>query len=145
MIQVASQGAHDARLSFQVGIAEDLPYPDGSFDLVVTTTSFDHWSDQQKGLTECRRVLTAGGRLVLVDQFSNRLLPTMALSRRGKARTKKRAGRLLAAAGFSGVAWHDLYATIIKASDGGGGGLRARRPSARSGSVRACEHLEVVT
>jgi len=116
MIQAAGEGADDARLSFLVGVAEELPYPDESFDLVVSTTSFDHWSDQQKGLTECRRVLTAGGHLVLVDQFSNWLFPTMAVSRRGKARTKKRAGHLLATAGFSGVAWHDLYATIIKAA-----------------------------
>jgi hypothetical protein len=40
----------------------------------------------------------------------------MAVSRRGKARTKNRAGHLLAAAGFSDVAWHDVYATIIKAA-----------------------------
>jgi ubiquinone/menaquinone biosynthesis C-methylase UbiE len=42
----------------------------GSFDLVVSVTSFDHWSDQQAGLAECHRVLVPGGRLVLVDQFS---------------------------------------------------------------------------
>lgn len=115
MIEVAKDGADDARLDFLVGVAEQLPYPDGSFDLVVSTTSFDHWSDQQKGLVECRRVLTDGGQLVLVDQFSNWLLPTLIVSRRGKARTKKRAGRLLATAGFQSVVWHDLYATIIKA------------------------------
>ncbi len=40
----------------------------------------------------------------------------MAVSRRGKARTKNRAGHLLAATGFSDVAWHDVYATIIKAA-----------------------------
>ena len=116
MILVAQKSADDARLSFLAGVAEELPYPDESFDLVVSTTSFDHWSDQQKGLAECRRVVTAGGHLVLVDQFSNWLFPTMVVSRRGKARTKKRAGQLLATAGFSGVAWHDLYATIIKAA-----------------------------
>ena len=116
MIDVAEDGADDARLSFQVGVAEQLPYPGASFDLVVSTTSFDHWSDQQEGLTECRRVLTNGGRLVLVDQFSNWLLPTLAVSRRGKARTKRRADRLLAVAGFQGIVWHDLYASIIKAA-----------------------------
>lgn len=115
MIEAAEGGTGDARLSFQVGVAEHLPYPDESFDLVVSTTSFDHWSDQQKGLQECRRVLTTGGRLVLVDQFSNWLLPTLAVSRRGKARTKGRADRLLTVAGFHAVAWHDLYASIIKA------------------------------
>lgn len=115
MIEVAQDGADDPRLSFRVGVAEALPYPDESFDLVVSTTSFDHWSDQQKGLMECRRILTPGGQLVLVDQFSNWLLPTLAVNRRGKARTKKRAGRLLDTAGFRSVAWHDLYTSIIKA------------------------------
>lgn len=115
MIEVAERGADDARVNFLVGVAEQLPYPDGSFELVVSSTSFDHWSDQQKGLVECRRVLTGGGQLVLVDQFSNWLLPTLIVSRRGKARTKKRAGRLLTTAGFKSVLWHDLYATIIKA------------------------------
>ena len=69
MILAAQKSADDARLSFLAGVAEELPYPDESFDLVVSTTSFDHWSDQQKGLAECRRVVTAGGHLVLVDQF----------------------------------------------------------------------------
>ena len=115
MIEAAEGGTDDIRLNFRVGVAEQLPYPDESFDLVVSTTSFDHWSDQQKGLQECRRVLRTGGHLVLVDQFSNWLLPTLALSRRGKARTQGRANRLLAAAGFDPVAWHGLYASIIKA------------------------------
>jgi ubiquinone/menaquinone biosynthesis C-methylase UbiE len=115
MIQQAEGGTDDARLGFRVGVAEDLPYPDESFDLVVSSTSFDHWSDQQTGLQECRRVLSGGGHLVLVDQFSNWLLPTLAMSRRGKARTKRRADRLLAAAGFHEIVWHDLYASIIKA------------------------------
>ena len=70
MIEVSTESAHDDRLSFSVGVAEQLPYPDGTFDLVVSSTSFDHWSDQQTGLRECARVLRPGGRLVLVDQFS---------------------------------------------------------------------------
>ena len=35
-------------------------------------------------------------------------------ARRGKARTRSRASRLLSAAGFTSLAWHDVYA-IIKA------------------------------
>jgi SAM-dependent methyltransferase len=115
MIEVAAASADDDRLRFSTAVAEHLPYPDGTFDLVVSTTSFDHWSDQQEGLRECARVLQPGGHLVLVDQFSLLLVPTMLVSRRGKARSKRRAGRLLGAAGFRSVAWHDLYAVIIKA------------------------------
>ncbi|OBI48747.1 class I SAM-dependent methyltransferase [Mycobacterium sp. E787] len=115
MIATASAFAGDDRLSFAVGVAERLGYPDESFDLVVSTTSFDHWTDQQAGLAECARVLRPGGHLVLVDQFSWWLLPTLATSRRGKARTRGRATALLRRAGFTAPHWHRLYAVIINA------------------------------
>ncbi len=115
MITTASALAGDDRLSFAVGVAERLGYPDGTFGLVVSTTSFDHWTDQQAGLAECARVLRPGGRLVLVDQFSWWLLPTLATSRRGRARTRGRATRLLRRAGFASPRWHRLYAVIINA------------------------------
>jgi SAM-dependent methyltransferase len=74
--------------AFSVGVAEHLPYPEETLDLVVITTSFDDWSDQLAGLRECARVLAPGGRLVLADQFSLWLAPTLVVGRRGKARTK---------------------------------------------------------
>jgi len=115
MIETAQQTADDRRLRFTVGAAERLPYPDHHFALVVSTTSFDHWADQRAGLGECARVLAPGGHLVLADLFSPLLLPTLLAGRRGKARTRRRASQALSAAGFQDVAWHDLYALIIKA------------------------------
>ena len=115
MIKAATASACDQRLRFSIGVAEKMPYPDGTFELVVSTTSFDHWSDQQAGLSECARVLGPGGHLILADQFSTWLVPTLIIGRRGKARTKRRANRLLAAAGFRSLVWHELYAVIIKA------------------------------
>jgi hypothetical protein len=53
-----------------------------------------------------------GGRLILVDLFSHWLVPTLIGSRRGKARTRRRASQLLSAAGFTSIVWHDLYAVI---------------------------------
>jgi len=114
MIATATDAGHDERIRLAVGVAEALPYPDGSFDLVVSTTSFDHWADQLAGLRQCARVLVPGGRLVLVDQLSPLLLPTL-VWRRGKARTPRRAERLLRAAGFESLAWHRVYAGIINA------------------------------
>ena len=116
MIKVAAASAADERLRFSVGAAERLPFGNGSFDLVVSVTSFDHWSDQQAGLAECHRVLVPGGHLILVDQFSGWLVPTLLFSRSGKARTRRRANRLLDAAGFGPVAWHRVYAVIINAA-----------------------------
>jgi ubiquinone/menaquinone biosynthesis C-methylase UbiE len=115
MIELATTTRSDERTRFTRGIAERLPFPDGTFDLVVSTTSFDHWSEQQVGLRECARVLGPSGHLVLVDQFSLWLAPTVLLGRRGKARTRRRATTQLEAAGFRSLTWHDVYAVIIKA------------------------------
>jgi hypothetical protein len=43
------------------------------------------------------------------------LMPTLIASRRHKARTKRRATRLLQAAGFRAVQWHDVETVIIRA------------------------------
>jgi ubiquinone/menaquinone biosynthesis C-methylase UbiE len=116
MVETAERLTDDERLTFVTGVAEHLPYTDASMDLVVSSTSFDHWSDQGAGLAECARVLRPGGRLVLVDQFSRLLIPTLAVSRRGKARTRSRAGGLLLGAGFDRPEWHTVYAVIINAA-----------------------------
>jgi ubiquinone/menaquinone biosynthesis C-methylase UbiE len=115
MIGAARAAATDGRLRWLEGTAEELPFPGGSFDLVVSTTSFDHWADQQAGLAQCARVLAPGGWLVLADLFSAVLVPTLIASRRHKARTKRRATRLLAAAGFQAIQWHDIETVIIRA------------------------------
>jgi len=115
MIGAARGKATDDRLRFAVGTAERLPWPAASFDLVVSTTSFDHWADQRAGLAQCARVLAPGGYIVLADLFSVLLLPTLLGERRGKARTKRRATQLVAAAGLHSPHWHRLYAVIIQA------------------------------
>jgi ubiquinone/menaquinone biosynthesis C-methylase UbiE len=122
MIAAASAFDSDDRMAFTVGVAEELGYADDTFDLIVSTTSFDHWDDQLVGLVECARVLRPGGHLVLVDQFSRWLLPTVATSRRGKARTKGRATNLVLRAGLESPRWHRLYALIIN-------GVTATKPA----------------
>jgi ubiquinone/menaquinone biosynthesis C-methylase UbiE len=114
MIEVARSASSDERLSFMRGTAERLPADEGAYDLVVSTTSFDHWADQAAGTGECARALAPGGVLVLTDQFSNLLRPTMLGSRRGKARTRSRATRLITDAGLRDPQWHRCYAVIIQ-------------------------------
>ncbi len=114
MVAVARAQQSDPRLTYAQGRAEHLPFAGGSFDLLVSTTSFDHWEDQAAGLAECRRVLAPGGRLVLTDLFSLALLPTLVGPRAGRARTPLRATKLLAATGFRSVTWHRHYAAIIR-------------------------------
>jgi ubiquinone/menaquinone biosynthesis C-methylase UbiE len=116
MLRTAAAAADiDPRISFRGGVAEDLPFPDDEFDLLVSTTSFDHWANQSRGLAECARVLRPGAPLVLCDLFSPLLVPTLWLGHRGKARTKTRASALLTAAGFSSLTWHPalLIKTVV--------------------------------
>ena len=113
MVEVAGRLADDERLAFALGTAERLPFPDSAFDLVISTTSFDHWADQAAGIAECGRVLAPGAYLVLTDLFSAWLAPTLTGGRRAKARTRSRATRLLTAAGLREPRWHHGYALII--------------------------------
>lgn len=56
-----------SRIRFQQATAENLPFRDSQFDLVFSTMTFHHWTDQQKGIAEVARVLTPGGRWLLAD------------------------------------------------------------------------------
>ncbi len=47
--------------------AERIPLEDASQDLVTTTMSFHHWSQQRQGVQEALRVLRPGGYFILAD------------------------------------------------------------------------------
>ena len=55
---------------FEQGDAENLPYPNGSFDLVISRYSAHHWSDLGVALREVRRVLKPGGVAAFIDVLS---------------------------------------------------------------------------
>ena len=57
----------ERRPSFLVGDVASLPFPDGSFDLVVSTMSMHHWADPTAGLAEIGRVLRSGTRALVWD------------------------------------------------------------------------------
>lgn len=123
MIEMARMRASEdsnngSRLSFEQGMAEQLPFPDASFDLVVSAVSFHHWADQAAGLAECHRVLSPGGRLVLTDLLWLGLVPAMFRGRqhRRRARTRGEIEQLLRDAGFAPPQWHRLYALIISSA-----------------------------
>jgi SAM-dependent methyltransferase len=55
------------RPTFVVGGVAALPFPEGSFELVVSTLSMHHWADPAAGLAEIARVLRPGGRALVWD------------------------------------------------------------------------------
>lgn len=71
MIRAAERKAADERLdiSYQVGLIEDIPFPDDRFDVVLSSLMLHHLPKDLKrqGVAEISRVLKPGGRLVAVD------------------------------------------------------------------------------
>ena len=69
MVKLAREVNHEAiqqnRLEIREGDAGSLPYPDGIFTCAVTTGVFGFISNPLQVLSEIRRVLAPGGRLVL--------------------------------------------------------------------------------
>lgn len=51
----------------RVGSAEDIPFEDGRFSVVVNVSSFHHWADREAGLREVLRVLAPGGKLHITE------------------------------------------------------------------------------
>jgi SAM-dependent methyltransferase len=49
----------------KLGAGEELPYDDGTFDLVTAFDVVEHMDDDLAGLREMRRVLRPGGRVLL--------------------------------------------------------------------------------
>jgi len=52
---------------FKLASAEALPFPDQTADIVLSSLSFHHWANQEKGLQEIARVLRPGGFFCLAD------------------------------------------------------------------------------
>ena len=55
---------------FVSGSAEEIPFPDGAFSLVVSRHAPHHFHGLHKFLSEVKRVLKPGGRFVVADQVS---------------------------------------------------------------------------
>ena len=54
-------------VNFKIASAESLPFPDQTADIILSSLSFHHWVDPQKGFQEIARVLCPGGWFCLAD------------------------------------------------------------------------------
>lgn len=71
MIAVAREKAqrNELRAIFEVGLIEQLPFPDAMFDVVISRLVIHHLPDELKrrGFAEFFRVLKPGGRIFMAD------------------------------------------------------------------------------
>ncbi len=63
----AAAAGVDDRVRFHVGDAEQLPFPDGAFDVVISECAFCTFPDKPTAAAEFARVLAPGGRVGLTD------------------------------------------------------------------------------
>ena len=75
MIKKARKNMREAGLfgfvTIKEGNASNLPFPDKSFDLIVSTGSIHHWKQPQRSFNEIHRVLTDGGYALMYDLVSD--------------------------------------------------------------------------
>ncbi|MBM3131376.1 MAG: class I SAM-dependent methyltransferase [Chloroflexi bacterium] len=57
-----------ANVDFRIADVHQLPFRDASFDLITCRRAAHHFSDLARALAEMRRVLCAGGRIVIDDR-----------------------------------------------------------------------------
>ena len=80
MLDVASARTSSPNLSFRQADALDLPFADGSFDLVVCQFGIMFYPDKVKGNAEARRVLRDGGHYLIAvwDRIERNPLSSLA-------------------------------------------------------------------
>jgi ubiquinone/menaquinone biosynthesis C-methylase UbiE len=68
-VELAQKNAAEAGVTaqFRVGNASEMPFADGSFDLLLCRAAFKNFSEPEKALREMRRVLRPGGTGVIID------------------------------------------------------------------------------
>ena len=106
MIAIAKQSYPD--LQFQEGDAEDLPFADGSFDVVVMNFGMHHLGRPERATGEIARVLRGGGRLA----FTVWAAPSESIGHRIILSAVERHGTLdldrAPSGGVAGCSWPEL-------------------------------------
>ena len=104
------------------GDAQDLPFADGSFDTVVCTYSMCSVPDEALTISEMKRVLRPGGRLILVDHVRSTAKPLFWLQRLVEFFSVRREGEYqtrrpflhVEASGFEVVAGDRMRAGVLE-------------------------------
>jgi SAM-dependent methyltransferase len=112
--------------------AQELPFPDASFEIAVATFVFCSVSDPVLGLSELRRVLVPGGQLLLLEHVLShrpllrplmRLFNPLAVRMTGANVDRETVENLLHAE-LVGVSADDLWLDVVKLVEARAPGVR---------------------
>jgi ubiquinone/menaquinone biosynthesis C-methylase UbiE len=107
MVRQAQALTSDSAVTFREGTAEALPFDDDAFDLIFSTLTFHHWSDQRGAIREVARVLAPGGKWLLADFMATGLVRSIRrLLRLRQFPDRSTLDPMLATAGLAVVAGH---------------------------------------
>ncbi|MDQ6900963.1 MAG: class I SAM-dependent methyltransferase [Candidatus Dormibacteraeota bacterium] len=83
MLEIAGSRANDLdiRVSLRAADAQDLPFPNASFDTVVCTLALCSIPDDRRAVSEAARVLRPGGLLLLLEHVRSPLPRVSAVQR----------------------------------------------------------------
>ncbi|HEY4197264.1 MAG TPA: methyltransferase domain-containing protein [Mucilaginibacter sp.] len=79
MLHVAKTLLNDNSIEFKIEDAQNLSFPDNSFDLGVCQFSLMFWPDNKKGLSEAIRVLKPGGKFIFSTWDKTTSMPVLKL------------------------------------------------------------------
>jgi ubiquinone/menaquinone biosynthesis C-methylase UbiE len=72
-VEIARRNAKEAsvEVEFRRGSADDIPFPDNTFNFIICTAAFKNFKEPVKALIEMNRVLTPGGIALIIDMNRN--------------------------------------------------------------------------
>ena len=118
----AKAARHDVPIAFQVGVIEQLAFPDQTFDVVLSTLMMHHLPTSLKaqGLAEIARVLKPGGRVVIADFTRKQERSGLATRFHAGGSSLHELAALIADAGFVQVDTEEMRPARFSAFPGAG-------------------------
>ena len=124
MLSIARKNLGE-NVDLRLGDSEELPWDDESFNVVMCLNSFHHYPNPEKVLSEMRRVLKTGGKLVMADPWQStpfRQIMNLFIRFNGggdvKIYSESEICTLLGRSGFKNIEWEkaNKNAFIVMAS-----------------------------
>jgi ubiquinone/menaquinone biosynthesis C-methylase UbiE len=73
-------GAANHKMTYVASPSEQIPFPDGHFDIVTSFNSLDHVDDLARTIHEIKRVAKPNGRFLLIVEIDHPPTPTEPLT-----------------------------------------------------------------